>query len=62
MRPLTAVASLPPGSSVPQPFDHPAGRNLGLIRRHASLLLGEGPPFRYGRKASGSDSGPEPAR
>ncbi|PZS14064.1 MAG: carbon-nitrogen hydrolase family protein [Pseudonocardiales bacterium] len=39
--PATALASLTPGSSVPQPFDHLADRNLALIRRHADALLGE---------------------
>jgi predicted amidohydrolase len=47
--PAAALASLTPGSSVPQPFDHLADRNLGLLRRYASVLLGEGAtPFRYG--------------
>ncbi|MEP7019796.1 MAG: carbon-nitrogen hydrolase family protein [Pseudonocardiales bacterium] len=39
--PATALASLTPGSSVPQPFDHLAERNLELIRRHADALLSE---------------------
>jgi deaminated glutathione amidase len=39
--PATALAALTPGSSVPQPFDHLADRNLALIRRHADALLGE---------------------
>jgi predicted amidohydrolase len=61
--PATALASLTPGSSVPQPFDHLADRNLGLIRRHAGLLLGEGAtPFRYGAMEKRMGSGPEPAR
>jgi deaminated glutathione amidase len=38
--PATALVSLTPGSSVPQPFDHLADRNLELIRRHADALLG----------------------
>jgi len=47
--PATAMSSLTPGSSVPQPFDHLADRNLGLIRRHADALLGEAATeFRYG--------------
>lgn len=47
--PATALASLTPGSSVPQPFDHLADRNLDLIRRHAEDLLGEAAsPFRHG--------------
>ncbi|MGN6090284.1 MAG: carbon-nitrogen hydrolase family protein [Actinomycetales bacterium] len=36
--PQRAMASLTPGSSVPQVFDHLADRNLDLIRRHADLL------------------------
>jgi predicted amidohydrolase len=45
--PATALSSLTPGSSVPQPFDHLADRNLALIRRHADALLGEASsPFR----------------
>jgi deaminated glutathione amidase len=39
--PATAMASLTPGSSVPQSFDHLADRNLALIRRHADALLSE---------------------
>jgi predicted amidohydrolase len=39
--PKTALSSLTPGSSVPQPFDHLADRNLAVIRRHADALLGE---------------------
>jgi predicted amidohydrolase len=39
--PATAMASLTPGSSVAQSFDHLADRNLTLIRRHADALLGE---------------------
>jgi deaminated glutathione amidase len=39
--PATAMASLTPGSSVPQSFDHLADRNLALIRNHADALLGE---------------------
>jgi deaminated glutathione amidase len=38
--PAIAMASLTPGSSVPQSFDHLADRNLDLIRRHADALLG----------------------
>jgi predicted amidohydrolase len=37
--PATAMASLTPGSSVPQVFDHLADRNLDLIRRYADDLL-----------------------
>jgi deaminated glutathione amidase len=36
--PATAMASLTPGSSVPQVFDHLADRNLNLIRRYADDL------------------------
>jgi predicted amidohydrolase len=36
--PQQAMASLTPGSSVPQSFDHLAERNLGLIRRYAEEL------------------------
>jgi deaminated glutathione amidase len=39
--PATALSSLTPGSSVPQPFDHLADRNLAVIRRHVDALLGE---------------------
>jgi predicted amidohydrolase len=37
--PDSALSSLTPGSSVPQPFDHLADRNLAVIRRHADALL-----------------------
>ena len=37
-RPGTALASLTPGSNVPQTFDHLADRNLDLIRRYADDL------------------------
>jgi predicted amidohydrolase len=36
--PAAAMASLTPGSSVPQVFDHLADRNLDLIRRYADDL------------------------
>lgn len=36
--PATAMASLTPGSSVPQAWDHLADRNLDLIRRYADVL------------------------
>src|SRR5438067_9956658 len=36
--PATAMASLTPGSSVPQRFDHLAERNLGLIGHHLDEL------------------------
>jgi predicted amidohydrolase len=38
--PDTALSALTPGSSIPQPFDHLADRNLELINRNAALLLG----------------------
>jgi predicted amidohydrolase len=47
--PETAMASLTPGSSVPQSFDHLAERNLDLYGHHADDLLGKGrAAFRYG--------------
>ncbi|MGL5857580.1 MAG: carbon-nitrogen hydrolase family protein [Angustibacter sp.] len=36
--PVTAMASLTPGSSVPQSFDHLADRNLDLLHRYAADL------------------------
>jgi predicted amidohydrolase len=55
--PATALTSLTPGSSVPQPFDHLSDRNLTLIRKHADLLLSEaGTSFRYGRDTSATTS------
>jgi predicted amidohydrolase len=39
--PATALSSLTPGSSVPQPFDHLADRNLALIRKHADAFLSD---------------------
>lgn len=42
LEPSQAMASLTPGSSVRQGFDHLAERNLDLLRRHADTLLGEG--------------------
>ena len=39
--PATAMASLTPGSSVPQSFDHLADRNLALFRRHVDALFGQ---------------------
>jgi predicted amidohydrolase len=38
--PGAAMASLTPGSSVPQSFDHLAERNLELYDKHAADLLG----------------------
>jgi hypothetical protein len=37
--PATAMASLTPGSNVPQVFDHLADRNLALIQRYADDLV-----------------------
>jgi deaminated glutathione amidase len=52
--PATAMSALTPGSSVPQPFDHLADRNLALIRRHADALLGDAAtPFPYGPTNAG---------
>ncbi len=49
--PVRALASLTPGSSIPQPFDHLADRNLPLINRYADLLLGPAATgFKYGRQ------------
>jgi deaminated glutathione amidase len=36
--PATALASLTPGSNVPQRFDHLADRNLALIEHHLDEL------------------------
>jgi deaminated glutathione amidase len=53
--PATAMPALSPGSSVPQPFDHLAERNLRLYERHAADLLGPAATtFPYG---SGGDAG-----
>jgi predicted amidohydrolase len=41
LEPGTAMSSLTPGSSVPQPFDHLADRNLVLIRKNSDALLSE---------------------
>ena len=50
--PATAMASMTPGSSVPQSFDHLADRNLDLLRKHADTLLGEAhSPFGHGGRA-----------
>ena len=47
--PTTALRSLTPGSSIAQPFDHLADRNLDVIRRHADALLGAAhSPFAIG--------------
>jgi deaminated glutathione amidase len=36
--PATAMATVTPGSSVPQRFDHLADRNLALVERHLDDL------------------------
>jgi hypothetical protein len=47
--PARALASLTPGSGVPQGFDHLADRNLDLIRRYADDLQAPGKtPFPFG--------------
>jgi predicted amidohydrolase len=52
--PATAMSSLTPGSSVPQPFDHLRDRNLALLRRHADALLGDAATsFPYGSTHAG---------
>lgn len=49
--PATAMASLTPGSSVPQTFDHLADRNLEVIGKNADALLGPAATsFPYHRK------------
>ncbi len=49
LNPDTAMASMTPGSSVPQSFDHLADRNLALIRKHVDELLSEArSPFKLG--------------
>ena len=53
--PSLALASLTPGSSVRQGFDHLAERNLGLLRRHADTLLGEGATSFPYRSATGDE-------
>jgi predicted amidohydrolase len=48
--PDTAMASLTPGSNVPQSFDHLADRNLELLKNYADVLQGEGATtFKYSR-------------
>jgi hypothetical protein len=47
------MASLTPGSSVPQVFDHLADRNLDLLRRYADDLVGPGrTPFPHPEPSS----------
>jgi len=56
LEPASALASMTPGSSVGQGFDHLAERNLALLHRHADTLLGSGAtPFPY-RPAEGQRS------
>ena len=51
--PAEAMASLTPGSSVPQAFDHLADRNLALIERYAAdLAKPAATSFPLGRKES----------
>jgi hypothetical protein len=51
--PDRAMASLTPGSSVPQVFDHLADRNLDLLRRYADDLVGPGrTPFPHPEPSS----------
>jgi predicted amidohydrolase len=48
--PDTAMASLTPGSSVEQSFDHLSDRNLALLKNYADVLQGEGETsFKYSR-------------
>lgn len=50
--PLTALASLTPGSNIPQRFDHLADRNLAFIERHIDVLLRPASTsFPYGDRA-----------
>jgi hypothetical protein len=45
------MASLTPGSSIPQSFDHLDDRNLALINKNAALLLSPArSPFALGGK------------
>ncbi len=51
--PAEAMASLTPGSSVPQGFDHLADRNLDLLRRYADdLVAPAATSFPYSRARS----------
>jgi predicted amidohydrolase len=51
--PGTALASLTPGSSVPQRFDHLADRNLALIERHLDdLRRPAATPFPHARPSA----------
>lgn len=53
--PVNALTTLTPGSSVSQPFDHLADRNLTLIRRHLDVLQSEAASsFSCGGKADGT--------
>ncbi|TNY34982.1 carbon-nitrogen hydrolase family protein [Thermomonospora catenispora] len=60
--PDRAMASLSPGSSVPQSFDHLAARNLELYDKHAADLLGPArTPFPHGPAPGGAPAGCGPA-
>ena len=48
--PNKAMVSLTPGSSVGQPFDHLADRNLDLLEKYSDLLKGPaGTSFTFSR-------------
>ncbi len=51
--PATAMATVTPGSSVPQRFDHLADRNLALVERHLDDLR-RPPPARFPAPTSGA--------
>ena len=58
--PEQAMASMTPGSSVPQGFDHLADRNLGLIKNNLDLLAGAGATRFHYRRARGASAGEDP--
>ncbi len=57
--PDSALASLTPGSSVPQGFDHLADRNLALITKHLDVLGGPGETAFSYRRSGASLPSPE---
>ncbi len=58
LNPETALASLTPGSSVAQGFDHLADRNLALLERYRDTLCGPGATrFSYRRSTSPGEPG-----